>query len=387
MQPFRLAFAGCGYVADYYARTLANHDGVEAVAVCDIVPERAAAIGKFLHVPAYCDLDSMLLAPRDVDIVVNLTPPECHSQVTEQCLHAGKHVYSEKPFAENAARGRELMDLAARSGLRLASAPCTVLGEHAQVLWREIRKGSIGAPRLVYAEMDDGAVHQMAHEYWFNSHGAPWPAASEFATGCIAEHAAYPLSWLLSFFGPARSVTAFSSTLIADKGFSQVPGPLPPDFSVAAFTFDDGVAARLTCGVVAQRDRRFRVFGEEGVLTVEDCWNFHSPVWLARQAVRAQSREASAVYLQQPELVEKPQGPRFDHHCGDPNDIDYSRGVAEFAAALREERPCRLDVAMALHILELEERMCCSQTVAAQHTGTEFQKPQPESWCEEAELV
>ncbi len=383
MDAFRVAFVGCGYVADFYARTLANHSELQVVAVCDILPERAATLAAFLHVPAYDSVESLLAAPVGAEIVVNLTPPECHSQVTEQCLLAGKHVYSEKPFAENVTRGQQLLALAQSRQLGLASAPCTVLGEHAQSLWREIRKGSIGAPRLVYAEMDDGAIHQMAHEFWFNSHGIPWPAASEMATGCIAEHAAYPLSWLVSFFGPAQSVTAFSSTMIEEKEFGAAPdAATPPDFSVAALTFERGVAARLTCGVVAARDRAFRVFGEEGVLTIEDCWNFHSPVYLSRRLARAQHRATSANYLGEPELVVKPQGPAFSHHCGDPNDIDYARGIAEFACALREGRTSRVDGSIALHILEIEDHMGSPRLGAASPLTIALpHRPEPVPWC------
>ena len=383
MDTFRVALVGCGYVADFYARTMANHSELRVVAVCDILPERAAALAAFLCVPAYGSLEDLLAAPVDVQLVVNLTPPECHARITEQCLRAGRHVYSEKPFAESVDRGQALLALAESLQLGVASAPCTVLGEHAQSLWREIRKGSIGAPRLVYAEMDDGAIHQMAHEFWFNSHGVPWPAASEIATGCIAEHAAYPLSWLVSFFGPARLVTAFSSTLVEEKGFGSAPEfPAPPDFSVAALTFDEGVAARLTCGVVATRDRRFRVFGEEGALTVEDCWNFHSPVYLSRKMARSRHRATSANYLSEPVRLPEPQGPLFTNHCGDPNDIDYARGVAEFASALREGRPSRVDGSIALHILEIEDHMYSPRPAAASPLTTRLpHRPAPMMWC------
>lgn len=381
MQSFRVGIIGCGYIADYYARTLANHDRLIAAAVCDVRAERASAIGNFLCVPAFNSLESFL-NKGDVDIVVNLTPHEFHSEITELCLKAGKHVYSEKPFAESVDRGRKLISLAAARDLGLASAPCTVLGEHAQTLWREIRRGSIGKPYLVYAEMDDGAVHQMAYEYWTNSHGVPWPAQSEFTAGCVMEHAAYPLSWLVMLFGPAKSVTAFSSTLIEDKGLSIDSSIMPQDFVVAGITFDHGVAARVTCGVVAERDRRFRVFGEEGVLTINDCWHFGSPVWLARRSQRATSRAGSGVYLHPPEMVPAAKGPRFDHHCGDDNDVDYSRGISELAASILERRYCKLDARMALHILEIQQAMVSSGNSAAVNLQSTFPKPQHEDWCD-----
>ena len=51
-------------------------------------------------------------------------------------LAAGKHVHSEKPLALSYAEARELVELAKRRGVRLSSAPATLLGEAQQSAWK-----------------------------------------------------------------------------------------------------------------------------------------------------------------------------------------------------------------------------------------------------------
>lgn len=42
-----------------------------------------------------------LLADSEIEIVLNLTAPVAHAPINLKALHAGKHVYTEKPFALN----------------------------------------------------------------------------------------------------------------------------------------------------------------------------------------------------------------------------------------------------------------------------------------------
>src|SRR5207302_1746767 len=99
-------------------------------------------------------------------LVLNLTNPRNHYEVARACLDAGKHVYSEKPIATSWPQAVELVELAERLGLQIVSAPCTVLGEAAQTLWKAVRTGLIGPVRLAYAELDDGMVHREQYKSW-----------------------------------------------------------------------------------------------------------------------------------------------------------------------------------------------------------------------------
>ena len=249
----RIAFVGCGYVADFYMNTLTNHRNLQLAGVMDRDADRASRFGARYSVGVYRTFEDLLEDPS-IDIVVNLTNPRSHYSISKASLEAGKHVYSEKPLSVVFSEAQELVELAERKGLYLAGAPCSVLGECAQTIWKALREDKIGRVRLVYAELDDGLIHRMPYQDWLSESGSPWPYKDEFEVGCTLEHAGYYVTWLTAFFGPAMTVTTASSCLIPDK---QTDVPLEvsaPDFSVATIQFDSGIVARLTCSIIAPND-------------------------------------------------------------------------------------------------------------------------------------
>lgn len=265
-----IAFVGCGYVADLYMPTLQNWaDRIALRGVYDIRPERLAAFTGHHGVRGYASFEE-LLADDDVEIVLNLTNPFAHYQVSRAALEAGKHVYSEKPLSIDFSEARALVELARERGLTLCSAPATVLGPAAQALWRAVRSDAAGAPRLIYVELDDGPVHQLGYENWISPSGAPWPARDEFLTGCTVEHAGYALTWLAAMFGPVRRVVSAAALQIPDKG-PDTPEPYASaDFLCAVLEFDGGLKSRMTNSIVATNDHRLRIFCDDRLLSVAE---------------------------------------------------------------------------------------------------------------------
>lgn len=379
----RIAIVGCGFVADYYLKTLQRHPELRLMGVMDRVPERAERFSTYHSVPRYDTFDDLLKDP-EVDLVLNLTNPRSHYQVSRDCLTAGKHVYSEKPLAMNMADATELVELAEDRGLLISSAPCSVLGETAQTVWRALRENRIGRVRLVYAEMDDGLVHRMPYQKWVSESGVPWPYKDEFEVGCTLEHAGYYVTWLTAFFGPAESVTAFSSCLIPDKGTDVPLTVTAPDFSVACIKFASGVVARLTCGIVAPHDHSLRIIGDEGVLGIHDCWYYEDPVYIQRMMTVRRKAFMSPIKQRYP-LLKKGES-RFNYRGS--QQMDFARGVAEMAAAISEGRPCRLSPRFSLHnneiVLAIQNAMENSQ---AYHLTTTFEPMEPMPWAKEGAAV
>src|SRR5947207_3115807 len=95
-----IAIVGCGFVADYYLVTLAAYPELKVLGVTDRDPDRAERFARLNRLRRYDDLDDLLADDR-VEMVLNLTNPSSHYAVSRACLEAGKHVYSEKPFAMN----------------------------------------------------------------------------------------------------------------------------------------------------------------------------------------------------------------------------------------------------------------------------------------------
>lgn len=167
-----IAIVGSGFVADYYLATLPAYPELKLIGITDRDPERAKTFTAFHGVQRFDSLADVLNDSR-VQLVLNLTNPRSHYEVTRACLEAGKHVYSEKPLAMQIDEAKALVELAEVKGLQVSSAPCSLLGETAQTLWKALRERQVGTVRLVYAEMDDGMVHQMPYRKWESASGAP----------------------------------------------------------------------------------------------------------------------------------------------------------------------------------------------------------------------
>ena len=344
----KIALIGCGFVADYYLATLGMHPELQVMGVFDKIPERTATLSKAYGVHAYPSLSAVLNDPQ-VQMVLNLTNPRDHHAISKDALLAGKHVYSEKPLAMEMADARELVDLARERGLQIACAPCSLLGETAQTIWRALRTSAVGPVRLVYGEMDDGLVHRMQYRKWASVSGMPWPYKDEFEVGCTLEHAGYYVTWFAAMFGPAARITTFASTRIPDKVPGEVLNMDSPDFTVACIEFQSGVVARLTCGIVAPHDHVLKIVGDDGVLYTDDAWDYRSPVYV-RRLMSIRRKTFLNPFKARLRLPPSPHGkPRTKGA----QSMDFARGPAEVAAAIREKRPCRLSPEFSLHVNEM----------------------------------
>ena len=372
----RIAIVGCGFVADYYLKTLPNYPELEIAGVTDRVKSRIEHFSAYHKVPTYESVQALLADPS-VELVLNLTNPRSHYEVSKAALESGKHVYSEKPLAMAMPEAEELVKLADAKGLLISSAPCSLLGETAQTLWKALREQKVGQVRLVYAEMDDGLVHRMPYKSWISESGIPWPYKDEFEVGCTLEHAGYYVTWLTAFFGPAETVTAFSACLVLDKQTDVALEVNAPDFSVACIKFASGVVARLTCGIVAPHDHELRIIGDEGIIGIEDCWYYGSPVYIKRM-VRIRRKTFMSPWKQNYPLVRKPI--KFGYKGS--QQMDFARGVAELAAAVQEKRPCRISPQFSLHnnelVLAIQNAL---ETGAPYRLTTSFDPVEPMPWA------
>jgi predicted dehydrogenase len=277
----KVGIIGCGYVFDHYMSTWGRHPRLDLAGVADIDAARLARVGAFYGLRTYPSNEALLADP-EIGIVVNLTSIESHHDVTRAALLAGKHVYSEKPFVTDMAQAHDLARLAEKRSLRLSCAPSNAMGDTAQTLWKAVRDGAVGSPRIVYAEFDDNVIYLMSPEGWRSRSGAPWPYLHEYEAGCTFEHVGYHLTWMCAIFGPVKSVTSFSKVAIPDKTDQPLDPADTPDFSVATLDFASGVVGRVTCSIGVPFDHRARIIGREGMLTADTYRHYQCPVYLER---------------------------------------------------------------------------------------------------------
>src|ERR671928_672262 len=103
----RVGVIGCGKISGICLQHGAIFDDIEIVACSDLVLERAEAQAQTYGVPKACSPEE-LLADEEVEVVLNLTVPFVHAEVSLAALEAGKHVFTEKPLAVGLEDGRKI---------------------------------------------------------------------------------------------------------------------------------------------------------------------------------------------------------------------------------------------------------------------------------------
>ncbi|MEP5090893.1 MAG: Gfo/Idh/MocA family oxidoreductase, partial [Paracoccaceae bacterium] len=173
MKTFGIGIIGCGNISSSYLRLAPLFRALDVRSVADLNMAVARERAKEYSVRADSIVD--LLAADDIDIIVNLTVPAAHLEVTKQILEAGKHAYSEKPFVLTVEEGEVLRRLASEKRLRVASAPDTFLGGSHQLTRAAIDEGQVG-------EIVGGTCHVMSHgmeawhpnpDFFFQAGGGP----------------------------------------------------------------------------------------------------------------------------------------------------------------------------------------------------------------------
>ena len=118
----KIGIIGCGGIGmGKHLPALSKVEGVQIVAFCDIITERAEEAAKKFgtsDAKVYTDYKE-LLKNNEVEVVHVCTPNREHADMTVDALYAGKHVMCEKPMAKTAADAKRMLDAAKETGKKL----------------------------------------------------------------------------------------------------------------------------------------------------------------------------------------------------------------------------------------------------------------------------
>ncbi len=143
--PLKVGIVGCGVIAGTYLTNRTRFESFQITACADKIHERAEARATEFDIPTVCSVEELLANP-EIDLVLNLTIPAAHADVSVAALEAGKHVYTEKPLAATADEGRRILRAAKEACRRVGSAPDTFLGAGGQTSRHILDGGWIGDP-------------------------------------------------------------------------------------------------------------------------------------------------------------------------------------------------------------------------------------------------
>jgi predicted dehydrogenase len=328
---------------------------VEIIACSDLVLERAEAQAEAYGVPkAYSPKE--LLADDEVEIVLNLTVPVVHAEVSLAALEAGKHVYTEKPLAVSLEEGRRMLEVAAERDLRIGCAPDTFLGGGLQTCRKIMDEGIIGEPVAVSAFM--------------LSHGPEdWHPNPDFffqpGAGPMFDMGPYYLTALTTLMGPVRRVAGSTRITFPERMITSEPlaGTTitvnTPTHIAGVMDFESGAVGTLvtTFDVWAESQARIDLYGTEGTLSLPDPNFADGPVRLWRSDARVW-RDVPLTHA----------------YTGNSRGI----GLADMAQAIRSGRQPRASGELGMHVLEvIHAFLDSSERGGHVAVGSTFERPEP----------
>lgn len=350
----RVGVIGCGNISDAYLTRAAEFDALTVVACADVDPARAAKQAEKYGVRPMTP--ETLIADDEIELVINLTPPLAHADISLAALGAGKHLYSEKPIGVTLEEGRSVVAAGEAAGKRVGSAPDTFLGGGHQLARRMLDEGTVGAP--------------IAGTIWFASHGMEhWhPDPRAFYTrggGPVLDIGAYYVGAMVNLIGPVRRVTAlagrgYAERLVTTEGSTLKGTSVKVDIDThvaGALEFASGAVVGFvkSWDLYAEAHYRLELYGTTGTMLLPDPNFFGGEIRVSRAGASWETVDAAA------EPYAKP-----NRRTSRGTDVaDYRIiGVVDMALAIREDRPHRCSGDFALHTLEVLEAMGTSA-----HTG------------------
>ena len=338
MKKTKVGIIGCGMISDTYFKASQTFNMIEVVACSDIIPERSAAKKELYGVQNMTNEE--LLAIPEIEIVLNLTPPQVHSGIAMDTLNAGKHAYSEKPFGVDFDDAAKVMALAKEKGLRVGCAPDTFLGGGQQTARKLIDDGWIGKPLSGTA-----IVMGRGPEKWGQA-----PFFYDYGAGPMLDLGPYYMTALVNMLGPAKSVIAVTTKGFDYRTFGAEVGETYKDKYKPFDKYPVNVTTHLTgvvefqCGAVITVITSFdcyrhghspiEIYGTEGSLQVPDPNTFGGPVKVFRKGdTESDWKNVPLTHIY--------------------TENSRSIGAADMAMALRSGRKHRVNGELANHVLEI----------------------------------
>ena len=327
----RIGFVGVGAISGIYLENITNRfKDIEIIGVCDLIRERAENAVKKYNIPKLYNDMYELFADPEVDVVLNITRPYEHYEVTKAALLAGKPVYSEKPLGATWEEGVELVKLAEEKGLWIAGAPETYMGAGIQTCRKLIDEGAIGDVVGATAFMTCHG-HESWHpdpEFYYKHGGGP-----------MLDMGPYYVTALVNLMGGVKRVGGMVATPFKERTCTckehngEIITVDVPTSYYGTLQFESGAVASILTSfdIWGAKLPIIEIYGSKGTLRVPDPNCFGGPV-----------------VLHTPGKGDEEIPLAFDYP-----ENSRALGLAEMAAALKAGRRPRASYKQTLHVLEV----------------------------------
>ncbi|HQV59328.1 MAG: Gfo/Idh/MocA family oxidoreductase [Chitinophagaceae bacterium] len=111
----KIGVFGVGHLGKFHLNNWKEIAGAELVGFYDPHDETAKEVSEKYQLPRFLDADALIDACDAIDVVA---PTNYHFEWCEKAIKKGKHVFVEKPLANTMEEARQLVKLAAESGIK-----------------------------------------------------------------------------------------------------------------------------------------------------------------------------------------------------------------------------------------------------------------------------
>ena len=278
---FNVGLIGCGHIAETYFKSHKYFNNFRIIKCADIKYSAAKKCALLNKISAVTVKD--ILKDKEIEIILNLTIPKAHFEISKKALLNNKHVYTEKPMAIDFKDGEELVKIAKRRKLYIGNAPDTFLGGGNQKSKELIEKnliGKINLGNIIFAYPGIQSYHPNPEPWFAKKEGGP-----------VIDMGPYYLTALVNLLGPAKQV--WGSLMWNKKkriiGIGARKGKsikvLCPTTYLGTIFFKNRTIIRFTLSfdVIAHHRNHIELYGDKGSILVPDPNMFGGSVFVCKK--------------------------------------------------------------------------------------------------------
>ena len=257
--PLGFAIIGCGMIARFHARALAEVPGAKLVALVS----RSAASGRKMcaELSLACDVyEDLAVALRRPDVhgVIVTTPSGAHMEPAVAAAQAGKHVVVEKPLEITLERCDRIIDACDKHRVQLCTIFPSRFGDANRALKAAVDTGRFG--RLTLGET---TCKWWRPQSYYDEGGWKGTRALD-GGGALMNQAIHNVDLLLWMMGPVTHISGFTATLAHERIEVE-------DTAVACLRFASGALGviQATTSVYPGLPKTIAVHGDRGTAVIE----------------------------------------------------------------------------------------------------------------------
>ena len=345
---FNVGLIGCGHISETYFRTQEFFNNIKIIKCADINSKSANDCAKKYNIQALSIEE--ILQDKEIEIILNLTIPKAHFEISEKALLAGKHSYSEKPLCINFEDGKRLLEVSRKKNLYLGSAPDTFLGGGIQKTRNLLDEGLIGKIEL------GNAIFAYPGVQSYHPSPEPWFAKNE--GGPVIDMGPYYITTLVNLLGPAINVSSRSKKVFNEReiGIGQRKGAKflveceTTYVSTIEFKNNSLIQMTLSFDVKDHKRNHIELYGNKGSIIVPDPNMFGGSVYTCLE-LGGKWTEHKTDNLELGKINIKTQSSRANES---PTNANYrGAGLSEMAYSIEKNKLHLCNGELSLHVLDI----------------------------------